>query len=90
MVRNASRSAGGTTLADTYETVLARGMVEEIEHPSCGPMKLLNSPVKYSRTQPTIRTPPPLLGENTDETLSEYLGLGPVEIQQLRDDKVIL
>lgn len=45
------------------------------------PRKLLNNPVKYSRTHATIRMPPPLLGENTDEILSEYLGLTPVEIQ---------
>ncbi|KAM5353415.1 hypothetical protein ACJ41O_000065 [Fusarium nematophilum] len=78
-------------LKDTLEHshVLARGMVKELEHPACGPMKVLNSPVQYSRTNPSIRTPPPLLGEHTDQVLSEVLGFDEAEIKQLRDDKVV-
>ncbi|KAF4447934.1 hypothetical protein F53441_8593 [Fusarium austroafricanum] len=69
--------------------VVARDMVKEIEHPVCGRLKVLNSPVKYSRTQPSIRTPPPLLGENTDEVLRDVLGLDTREIERLRENKAI-
>jgi succinate--hydroxymethylglutarate CoA-transferase len=65
-------------------------MIKEYQHPACGPLKLISSPVKYSRTQPSIRTPPPLLGEHTDEILSDYLHLGQAEIQRLKDANVVV
>ncbi|GKU05525.1 formyl-coenzyme a transferase [Fusarium langsethiae] len=78
-------------LKDTleHEHVVARNMVVEVEHPACGSLKLLNSPVKYSRTQPTIRSPPPLLGQHTDEVLSDYVGFNTQELEQLRKGGVI-
>ncbi|KAF4335861.1 alpha-methylacyl-coa racemase [Fusarium beomiforme] len=78
-------------IKDTLEHshVMARDMIKEIQHPVCGPLKVLNSPVKYSRTQPSIRTPPPLLGEHTDEVLKDVLGLKDSEIKRLREDKAI-
>ena len=78
-------------LKDTleHEHVLARGMIVDIEHGACGPLKVLNSPVQYSETQPSIRRPPPLLGEHTDEVLSDFLGLQASRIKQLKEDKVV-
>ena len=65
-------------------------MIEDFEHPSCGPLKLISSPVKYSRTQPSIRSPPPVLGQHTDEILSEVLDMDDLEIQRLKDDHVVI
>ena len=70
-------------------TVLARGMVKEIEHSSCGPMKLINTPVKYSYSEPGIRTPPPLLGQHTDEILKSIAGMDEGEIRELREEGVV-
>lgn len=64
-------------------------MIVEVEHPACGPLKLLNSPVKFSRTQPTIQSPPPLLGQHTDEMLKQHLGYDEAQIKQLREDGVV-
>ena len=69
--------------------MLARDMVKEVEHPTCGPMKLVNTPVKYSHSEPSIRTPPPLLGEHTDDVLRNILGMNDKEIQSLKDEGVV-
>ena len=59
-------------------------MVKEIEHPACGPMKLVNTPVKYSYSEPSIRTPPPLLGQHTNEILGDILGMSEGDIAKLK------
>ncbi|MGH9398506.1 MAG: CaiB/BaiF CoA transferase family protein, partial [Terriglobia bacterium] len=51
-------------------------------------LRLPGIPVKLSRTPGSIRCPPPGLGENTEEILSE-LGLKSEEILQLRKKAVI-
>jgi succinate--hydroxymethylglutarate CoA-transferase len=73
-----------------YEPVLARDMVKEVDHPSCGPLKLVNTPVKYSDSNPGIRTPPPTLGQHTDEILADVLGMKDGEIEELRGEGVIV
>ncbi|KAG7149901.1 Succinate--hydroxymethylglutarate CoA-transferase like protein [Verticillium longisporum] len=45
--------------------------------------------VKYSRSQPTIRSAPPLLGQHTDEVLREELGLNDADIASLRQGGVV-
>ena len=70
-------------------TVLARGMVKEVDHPTCGPMKLVNTPVKYSVSKPGVRTPPPTLGQHTDEVLKDMLGMSEDDIASLRGEGVV-
>jgi len=72
-----------------HEHTKARNMVIEVEHPECGPIKLLNSPIKFSETKPKIRSPPPTLGQHTDEILREHLGMSEHEIKSLRDRGII-
>ncbi|KAL8825368.1 MAG: hypothetical protein Q9170_007818 [Blastenia crenularia] len=72
-----------------HEHVLARDMVKEVEHPTCGPMKLVNTPVKYSHSEPSIRTAPPTLGQHTDEILSDILGMTGSDISGLRNKGVV-
>lgn len=64
-------------------------MVKEIDHPTCGQMKLVNTPVKYSYSEPSIRTPPPLLGQHTDEILKDILGMDATEIEKLKAEGVV-
>ncbi|KAJ5172185.1 hypothetical protein N7492_004778 [Penicillium capsulatum] len=72
-----------------HEHVQARGMVTEVDHPSCGPIKLVNTPIKYSEATPGVRSPPPTLGQHTDEILSGLLNYEKANISQLKDDGVI-
>lgn len=71
-----------TTLS--HEHVLARGMVQTVEHPTCGPIKLVNTPVKYSDSTPGIRMAPPTLGQHTDEVLENVIGMSGEEIDELK------
>lgn len=86
---------GASPFFDTLDHMLtkiavqARNMVTEIEHPDCGPMKLVSPPVKYSFSQPSIRSPPPTLGQHTDELLSEVLGMSQEDIQSLKSEGVV-
>ena len=74
----------------THEHVLARDMVKEVEHEECGKMKLVNTPVKFSEAEPGIRTPPPALGQHSDEVLKELAGVGEGEIKRLRAEGIVV
>jgi succinate--hydroxymethylglutarate CoA-transferase len=67
----------------------ARDMVTEVDHPACGHMKLVNTPVKYSYSKPSVRSPPPTLGQHTHEVLHDLLGITEDEISSLRSEGVI-
>ena len=69
--------------------VLARDMVQEIDHPTCGPMRLLNTPVKYSHSTPSIRTPPPTLGQHTEEVLRDIVKMDENAIKELKAEGVV-
>jgi succinate--hydroxymethylglutarate CoA-transferase len=69
--------------------VLHRKMVEEIEHPIVGKVRLVGLPVKYSETPTTIRTAPPLLGEQTTEVMQNLLGYSKEQIDDLIKANVV-
>ena len=64
-------------------------MITEVEHSTCGPMKLVSPPVKFSESKPSIRSAPPTLGQHTDEILSNTLGMKADEIESLKSEGVI-
>lgn len=64
-------------------------MVTEVEHSSCGPIKLLSPPVKFSEARPSIRSAPPTLGQHTEEVLGEMLGMSREEVDKLRGSGVV-
>jgi crotonobetainyl-CoA:carnitine CoA-transferase CaiB-like acyl-CoA transferase len=67
----------------------ARQMIETVEHPTVGDLKLVGFPYKFSGTPAAVRRPPPRLGEHTDEILRQELGLDAAAVAALRRDKVI-
>lgn len=64
--------------------VQARGLIRDLDG-----LRLVGPPVGFSETLPTVRTPPPALGEHTDAILRERLGMTTDEIAAHRRDGVI-
>lgn len=73
----------------THEHTLARNMVVEMDHEQCGPIKMINTPMKFSDSKPRIRTAPPTLGQHTDEVLREHLGMDAASIEDLKTRGVV-
>lgn len=74
----------------SLDQVQARGMEISMDHPqSPAPIHLVGSPLKLSGSPISYRTPPPTLGEHTDDILGHLLGLKDEEIRGLRDRGVI-
>jgi crotonobetainyl-CoA:carnitine CoA-transferase CaiB-like acyl-CoA transferase len=73
----------------THPQVAARGAIVESDHPVAGRVRSVGPPVRLSETPGRVRMPAPLLGEHTEEVLSERLGLSTADIARLRDDGVI-
>jgi len=69
--------------------VLDRDMVQEIVHPTAGSIKLVGVPVKFSETPGEVASPPPLLGQHTEEVLGRLLGLTAAEVAGLRKEGVV-
>jgi formyl-CoA transferase len=64
--------------------VLHREMLVEVQHPTAGTVPMAGIPVKFSATPASIRLPPPLLGEHTEEVLVSWLGMSGQEIAELK------
>jgi len=59
-----------------------------IDHPEHGALDVLGFPIKFTQAPCTMHRPPPALGGDTDAILEE-LGLGPAQIDHLRQAKAI-
>ena len=68
--------------------VVARDMIVETDHPTLGPLKTLGSPIKMSATPPDVSRRAPMLGEHTDEVLSQA-GFTTAEISALRQSGAV-
>jgi crotonobetainyl-CoA:carnitine CoA-transferase CaiB-like acyl-CoA transferase len=64
--------------------VLHRGMLVEMKHPKAGKIKQIGSVIKFSGTPCVVESPPPLLGEHTEEVLRDVAGYDDEKIARLR------
>lgn len=78
-------------LAEVFDDpqVRARGMVTHWQHPLKADLKLVASPLKLEKTPVRTDLPPPLLGQHTDEVLTELLGCDAARLATLRAQQVI-
>ena len=79
------------TYADLAEDphVVATGMIATVDHPTIGPLRLPNIPIRLSETPAAIRMPPPLLGEHTEAVLRDQLGYDDEQVERLRESGAI-
>ena len=68
---------------------IARGLKIELEHPLAGKVSLVRSPMRFSATPLEHKTPPPTLGQHTDEVLRGLLKISDADIKRLRAEGVI-
>jgi len=68
--------------------IVASRMLVAQDHPRAGRFTTLDTPIRFSRSPGTIRTPAPALGEHTDAVLTEC-GVTAAEIADLRARGVI-
>jgi crotonobetainyl-CoA:carnitine CoA-transferase CaiB-like acyl-CoA transferase len=54
-----------------------------------GAGKYVGSPIHLSDAGRSSRRPPPVLGQHTEEVLSERLGLGSGEVAALREQGIV-
>lgn len=69
--------------------VVAREMLQTIEHPVSGPIRLIGFPPRLSGTPAEVRMPPPLLGQHTEEVLSQLLDFGSDRLEELEQKGII-
>ncbi|HRF45614.1 MAG TPA: CoA transferase [Candidatus Competibacteraceae bacterium] len=64
-------------------------MFSRVEQPGIGSYPVPGSPFEFSEFERLPPKPAPVLGEQTDEILSEILGISDAEISRLHEDKIV-
>jgi formyl-CoA transferase len=65
-----------------------RDIIQTIEHPKTGKMKIPAWPVRFDGQPPRVK-PSPMLGEHVDNVLSSWLGMDAKHIAALREEGIV-
>lgn len=68
--------------------ILANDLVASWEHPTVGKLKTVGLPIRLSKTPGQLQSPPPLLGQHTEEILKD-LGYTAEEIKEMRETGIV-
>jgi formyl-CoA transferase len=75
------------TVADPH--LHARGMFQEIEHPTAGKYNAITFPFKMSKTQPEIKSPAPVLGQDNKHVICDILGKSEEYFEELKKKGIV-
>lgn len=64
--------------------IVHRGLRTSVTHPLYGELDVVNNPIRFSATPIRQYRTPPLVGQHTDEVLTDRLGIGSEELANLR------
>lgn len=79
-----------TQIIEEDPQIKVREMLKEIEHRTLGPVKFLNTPLRFRNSEASVDGPPPaFVGEHTDSILSGILKLDDEEIKELRAKGIV-
>ncbi len=81
-VRNLSEAMESPEVAEA-------GLLQTLEHPTAGDIRLMRSPIKLANTEERQDTPPPLLGQHTDDVLRDVLGMTDAALADLRSAGIV-
>ncbi len=70
------------------EQMQARGFFVQVTHPEAGTHTMVGVPWRFSRTPARVVRHSPMMGEHSQEVLSEFLGVSEEEYEQLVADNV--
>ena len=66
-----------------------RGFFVRLPHPEVGVQTHLGKPWLLTNSPTGVRSPAPLLGQDTDQVMHEVLGYSDQEIARLKDERVL-
>jgi len=65
-----------------------RGIMQTIDHPTTGKVKMPSWPVRFDGTPPQVK-PSPLLGQHVDDVLGSWLGMDAKQLAALRQEGIV-
>ncbi|XP_044268689.1 succinate--hydroxymethylglutarate CoA-transferase [Tribolium madens] len=79
------------SLKETFDDphVKEIGLVQNLEHPVAGTVRVVGPPVKYSDGGNSVRSPPPTLGQHTKDVLETILKYSTKQINDLKKENII-
>jgi crotonobetainyl-CoA:carnitine CoA-transferase CaiB-like acyl-CoA transferase len=88
--------AAGVPAGAVYDTLelmndpsfAERGIMQTIDHPTTGKVKMPAWPVRFDGTPPKVK-PSPLLGQHVDDVLGTWLGMNARELAALRQEGIV-
>ena len=69
--------------------VVSRGLVETVTRADGAEVRIAASPLRLSETPPRTRAAPPLLGQDTDAVLREFLSASETELRAWRERAIV-
>jgi crotonobetainyl-CoA:carnitine CoA-transferase CaiB-like acyl-CoA transferase len=65
-----------------------RGIMQTIEHPTTGKVKMPAWPVRFDGSPAKVK-PSPLLGQHSADVLGAWLGMGADEVKALKQEGIV-